>query len=116
MSSRGLAVGALIGALSFAACSGSAPVAETRRERVIHRYPLQSVDFVATVEDGLEAAAVRRMADELLGVPGVILTEADYEGRVLRLVVDPGLSTPEREGVRRQVAARPGIARIDAAP
>lgn len=108
-------------ALVLAACSGgerptAEPAGGVRRLRAEATYPVARFDLVASVAPGLSELAIRELAGKLATVTGVALTEADYAGRVVRVVLRPGLDAGGREGTRRSISATPGVAAVADAP
>lgn len=114
MSRRLLATLALVvGSASLVACGGSdGSAARPASERVVvtERFPLAKADLLARVVPDASGPQTGEITLRAVEVPGIRLAEADYEAKVVRVLLatnaDPGR-------VRDALASIPGIASVE---
>jgi hypothetical protein len=82
---------------------------------VTEAYPVERFDLVATPEATLANPELRGLAQGLVDVEGVRLTEADYEARLVRILVEPGLGQTERARLKARLESWPGVAGVRSA-
>lgn len=81
------------------ACSGPKGTGEAAQKRILE-HPLAAVrgDLTATLRPEATEERTRHLTGELVQLPGVPLRDADYQHRVVRVVLEGAASQQDREG------------------
>lgn len=80
----------------LAACSGTdrtppgPNTSELRTIRVEAQIPEKRGDFRVVIRPGVRPQEIRRLTEEIASIPGVKLSDANYEQRVVGIVLEEG--------------------------
>lgn len=95
-------------------CSEQGPPDDgaVRRERVNVTYPISRSDFTVRGAADADAADLRRLAEDLVTVPGVAVTEADYDQGLVRVVAEESLDETGFRRLHTNVEGRPDVTEV----
>ena len=94
-------------------CGGGDRQPAPARAVMTERFPVTQPDFVATFVPERTGKEIGDLTLKVVETPGVRLAETDYEARVVRVLVTPGLDPAGRDRVRAGIGALPGIATVE---